>query len=63
MYTIHYGGRDGQMIQLVEAPDLVVVRTQNGKSLEDVNLSEKSRDLASSMLPVAAFPESDVVLQ
>jgi len=62
MYTIHYGGRDGQKIQLIEAPDLVVVRTQNGKSLEDVNLSEKSRDVAASMLPVAAFPESDVVV-
>lgn len=62
MYSIRYGGRDGQLIQLVEAPDLVVVRTQTGKSLSDVKLSEESRKAASSLLPVAAFPEADVVV-
>jgi len=62
MYSIRYGGRDGQLIQLVEAPDLVVVRTQKGKSLADVNLSEPSREAASSLSPVAAFPEADVVV-
>lgn len=62
MYSIRYGGREGQLIQLVEAPDLVVVRTQTGKSLADTHLSEASREAAAALLPVAAFPESDVVV-
>ncbi|MDX2067484.1 MAG: S8 family serine peptidase [Haliscomenobacter sp.] len=62
MYSIRYGGRDGQLIQLVEAPDLVVVRTQTGKSLSDLNLSDASREAASTLSPVAAFPEADVVV-
>ena len=62
MYSIRYGGRDGQLIQLVEASDLVVIRTQTGKSLSDLNLSEASREAASSLLPVVAFPEADVVV-
>ncbi len=62
MYSIRYGGRDGQIIQLVEANDLVVVRTQTGKSLSDVKLSEASREAASSLIPVVAFPEADVVV-
>lgn len=62
MYSIRYGGREGQLVQLVEAPDLVVVRTQSGKSLADINLSEASREAASALSPVAAFPEADVVV-
>lgn len=62
MYSIRYGGRDGQLVQLVEATDLVVVRTQTGKSLADVKLSEASREAASALSPVAAFPEADVVV-
>ena len=62
MYSIRYGGRDGQLIQLVEAADLVVIRTQAGKSLADVSLSEDSREAASTLSPVAAFPEADVVV-
>jgi subtilisin family serine protease len=62
MYSIRYGGRDGQLIQLVEATDLVVIRTQTGKSLADVNLSDASREAASTLSPVAAFPEADVVV-
>lgn len=62
MYSIRYGGRDGQLIQLVEASDLVVIRTQTGKSLSDLNLSEASREAASTLSPVASFPEADVVV-
>lgn len=62
MYSIRYGGREGQLVQLVEAPDLVVVRTQSGKSLADINLSEASREAATALSPVAAFPEADVVV-
>jgi subtilisin family serine protease len=62
MYSIRYGGREGQVIQLVEASDLVVVRTQTGRSLAEVELSDASREATSALLPVVAFPEADVVV-
>ena len=33
MYTFKYGGKDGQKHQLVEAKDLVVVRTKERRSV------------------------------
>jgi subtilisin family serine protease len=62
MYSFRYGGPQGREMTLVEATDLVVVRTENGQQLDDLNLSEAARDLASSLIPFAAFPEADVVV-
>lgn len=62
MYTYRYGGKAGQPIQLVEANDLVVVRTQKDLHLSEMDLSANTRDLVSTMLPIAAFPEAHVTV-
>ncbi len=59
MYTYQYGGQNGTTHKLVESKDLVVVRTKE-KSLEEMNLSTRSRSFLSNMIPVSAFPEASV---
>lgn len=62
MYTFHYGGQDGQEYQLVEANDLVVVRTREDAPLQDISMSGDARSLVPSLLPVASFPEAQVTV-
>lgn len=62
MYQYKYGGKDGTVYQLVEAKDLVVVRTTESAPIGDLPMSTKSRDLLPSLLPVAAFPEANVTV-
>ncbi|MBI5916262.1 MAG: S8 family serine peptidase [Bacteroidetes bacterium] len=62
MYQFTYGGKDGETFQLAEAKDLVVVRTKNDAPLEELSLSTQSRNLVPSLVPVAAFPEANVMV-
>lgn len=62
MYTYKYGGQDGTSYQLVEAKDLVVVRTNEDVELRQLNLSQNSRSLLPGLIPVAAFPEANVTI-
>jgi len=61
MYTFTYGGADGQEYQLTEASDMVVVRTTGGE-LENLPLSDTSRSLIPHLVPIATFPEADVIV-
>lgn len=47
---------------MVEASELVVVRTTEAVPLEALPLSDKSRSLIPNLLPVAAFPEANVTI-
>ncbi len=64
MYQYKYGGKKGKTFDLVEAQDLVVVRTKeptgNNNGAED--LSKTSRDLMSRMIPIVKFPEANVTV-
>lgn len=62
MYTYKYGGQNGTTYQLVEAKDLVVVRTEEDVELRQMNLSQTSRSLLPGLIPVAAFPEANVTI-
>ena len=62
MYKFTYGGKDGTAFQLVEAKDLVVVRTKESTPIEELEMSSQARDLVPGMLPVAAFPEANVTV-
>lgn len=62
MYQFTYGGKDGETYQLAEAKDLVVVRTVDSAPLEELSLSTQSRDLVQSLVPIAAFPEANVMV-
>lgn len=62
MYQYKYGGKDGITFQLVEAKDLVVVRTREATPIAELSMSTQARDLVPSLLPVAAFPEANVTV-
>ena len=57
-----YGVKTGETFQLAEAKDLVVVRTVDNAPLETLSLSSQSRDIMPSLLPIAAFPEANVMV-
>ena len=59
MYTYQYGDTK---YQLVEAKDLVVVRTTEDVSLEELSVATTSRSLMSQMVPIMAFPEANVTV-
>lgn len=59
MYTYQYGDIK---YQLVEAKDLVVVRTTEDVSLEELSVATTSRSLMSQMVPIMAFPEANVTV-
>ena len=60
MYTYHYGD---QKHYLVEAQDLVVVRTKKDAApLEQMAMSSSSRNLVPYMMPIMAFPEANVTI-
>lgn len=60
MYKVTYGGKDGDTINLVESPDMVVIRTKNNAKLESVEVSEDSRQILEDTKTVAEFPEAGV---
>ncbi len=62
MFQYKYGGKDGTAYQLVEAKDLVVVRTKDAGAIEDISMSTQARELLPSLLPVAGFPEANVTV-
>ena len=62
MKSFKYGGKDGRKFNLVEAQDLVVVRTKEEADLRSMALSEGSRAMAEGMLPVLSFPEANVTV-
>ena len=62
MYQFTYGGKKGTSFQLVEAKQLVVIRTKEAVPIEQIKMSGQARDLLPSLLPVAAFPEANVTV-
>jgi len=64
MYQYKYGGKKGKSYDLVEAQDLVVVRTKEPMDLksEEAEISSRTRSLASNMIPVVSFPEANVTV-
>jgi hypothetical protein len=62
MYTYYYGGRSGLPHNLVEASDLVVVRTQSVERLSELSLSQRAAALLPDMLPILRFPEANVTV-
>lgn len=62
MRRFKYGGKDGREFKLVEAEDLVVVRTTEDADLRSLNLTPASRSLAAGMVPILAFPEANVTV-
>ena len=63
MYKVKFGGKKGKTINLVESPDMVVIRTEGNKELENASLSQKSRTMIDQMTEVVAFPEAGVTVQ
>ena len=62
MYQFTYGGKKGTSFQLVEAKELVVIRTKEATPIEQIQMSGQARELLPSLLPVAAFPEANVMV-
>ncbi len=62
MYQFTYGGKKGTSFQLVEAKQLVVIRTKEAVPIEQIKMSGQARNLVPSLLPVAAFPEANVTV-
>ena len=62
MYQFTYGGKKGTAFQLVEAKDLVVIRTKEMAAIQEVRLSGQARELLPSLIPVGAFPEANVTV-
>jgi subtilisin family serine protease len=62
MYTFRYGGKIGQTYQLVEANDMVVIRTQKEVQLSQLELPIATRALVANIHPIAAFPEAQVTV-
>jgi subtilisin family serine protease len=62
MHQYKYGGKDGAAFQLTEAKDLVVVRTKEQAAIGQISMSTQARELVPSLLPVAAFPEANVMV-
>ncbi len=60
MFKFKYGGKEGQEYTLVEASDLVVVRTEEEQELSQMDMSSESRSLVPNLLPIASFPEANV---
>lgn len=62
MYQYTYGGKQGQSFQLVEAKDLVVIRTKEALPLSQLSVSGTARELLPALIPVSAFPEANVTV-
>ena len=62
MYKYKYGGSTGKTFQLVEASDLIVVRTKEPGDVREQSLSRSARSIMAGMIPVAAFPEANVTI-
>ncbi len=62
MYAYTYGGKQGQQFKLIEAKDLVVIRTKESAPLSQLSLSGTARALLPTLIPVCAFPEANVTV-
>ncbi len=60
---VKYGGKRGQTLNLVESPDLVAIRTEGNKALEDADLSPHNTAMLSDADTVVAFPEAGVTVK
>lgn len=61
-YKFRYGGKKGQVVELKESPDMVVVRTKDNQPLEDTTLKPQSREMLQESTEVLAFPEAGVTV-
>ncbi|MEZ4919139.1 MAG: S8 family serine peptidase [Saprospiraceae bacterium] len=62
MYKVKFGGKDGNEIRLVESKDKLVVRTKGNKAVQEVKLSDESRELLDNTTEIASFPEAGVTI-
>lgn len=62
MLTVRYGGKNGCLLRLVEATDLLVVRTESRNALTNVPLSAPSRRALTDFVPVVHYREAGVEL-
>ena len=60
MVTYKIGGKEGKTIRLKESEDLVVIRTKEKKSIQDLILSSTAKSLSHQLIIVSAFPEANV---
>ena len=63
MYNVKFGGKKGKSFQLVESPDMVVIRTKGNKEINKASLSRGSREIIDESKEVAAFPEAGVTVR
>lgn len=51
---------NGKTYQLIEALDMVVIRTEENTELENLSMTSAARQLVPKLMKVAAFPEANV---
>ena len=62
MVTFKYGGKKGYEFKMIEAEDLIVVRSTKSADLRSMNLTAASRSLVAGLIPVMTFPEVNVAV-
>lgn len=62
MYRFTYGGKKGSAFKLVEAQELIVIRTKESGGLHQQKMSGQARNMTATVVPVAAFPEANVTV-
>jgi subtilisin family serine protease len=60
MYKVKFGGKRGKSFQLVESPDMVVIRTMGNQELESVQVGAESQAFINQSTEVLGFPEAGV---
>ena len=63
MYKVKFGGKKGKAIELVESPDMVVIRTKGNQEINKAGLNRGSREIIEDTKEVAAFPEAGVTVR
>ena len=63
MYKVKFGGKKGRTLNLVESPDMVVIRTKDSQELESMPMSRNGREMLDNTVEVTAFPEAGVTVR
>jgi subtilisin family serine protease len=62
MYTYQLGGKDSPALELEEAQDMVAVRTEQAKDIQELGLAGAALQQMAGTVEVAAFPEANVTV-
>jgi subtilisin family serine protease len=60
MYKVKFGGKRGKSFQLVESPNMVVIRTVGNQDLESLSIGAESQAFINQSTEVLGFPEAGV---